>query len=72
VGLQRLGREIDHSSPSGAKVKNEWSCRSVSPIRLHVMHKNNLILLLAVQSGIFLIINGIDCVKDSDPHIHSF
>jgi hypothetical protein len=30
VGVGRLGREGDHSSPSNAKVKNEWSYNSIS------------------------------------------
>jgi hypothetical protein len=29
------GRETDHSPPSGAEVKNAWSCTSTSTIRLH-------------------------------------
>jgi hypothetical protein len=34
-GVKRLGREADHSSPSNAEVKNEWSYTSTPPIRLH-------------------------------------
>jgi hypothetical protein len=29
------GREADHSPPSGAEVKNEWSYISAPPVRLH-------------------------------------
>jgi hypothetical protein len=29
------GGEADHSPPSGAEVKNEWSYTSTHPIRLH-------------------------------------
>jgi uncharacterized protein YcsI (UPF0317 family) len=26
LGVKRLGREADHSSPSSAEAKNMWSC----------------------------------------------
>jgi hypothetical protein len=29
--IKRPGREADHSPPSGAEVKNAWSCTSTSP-----------------------------------------
>jgi hypothetical protein len=35
MGVRRLGREADHSSPSSAEVKNAWSCISTPPVRLH-------------------------------------
>jgi hypothetical protein len=35
LGVERLGREADHSPPSGAEVKNAWSFTFTSPIRLH-------------------------------------
>jgi len=31
-----VGHEVDHSHPSNAKVKNEWSCTSAPPICLHL------------------------------------
>jgi len=34
-GVKRLGREADHSPPSGAEVKNEWSYISTPSLRLH-------------------------------------
>jgi hypothetical protein len=34
-GVERPGREADHSPPSSADVKNSWSCTSTPPIRLH-------------------------------------
>jgi hypothetical protein len=34
-GVKRPWREVNLSSPSSAEVKNEWSCASVSRIRLH-------------------------------------
>jgi len=34
LGVKRLGREVDHSSPSTAEV-NAWNYTSTPPIRLH-------------------------------------
>ena len=31
--IKRPGREVDHSSPSNADVKNEWICASTPPRR---------------------------------------
>jgi hypothetical protein len=35
LGLKRPGREDDHSPPSSAEVKNEWSYTGTPPIHLH-------------------------------------
>jgi hypothetical protein len=35
--LKRPGREVDHSPPSGAEVKNSSRYTSIPPIRLHDM-----------------------------------
>jgi hypothetical protein len=35
LGVKRPEREADHSHPSSAEVKNEWSYTSTPPIRLH-------------------------------------
>jgi hypothetical protein len=35
LGVKQLGREVDHSPPSSAEVKNVWSYTSTLPIRLH-------------------------------------
>jgi hypothetical protein len=35
LGIKRLGREADYSSPSIVEVKNAWSCTSIPPIRFH-------------------------------------
>jgi hypothetical protein len=35
LGVNRSGREADHSPPSSAEVKNAWSYTSTPPIRLH-------------------------------------
>ena len=31
-GVKRSGREVDHSCPFSAVVKNEWSCTSTPPL----------------------------------------
>jgi hypothetical protein len=36
-GVKQPVREVDHSPPSSAKVKNAWSYTSTPPIRLHVV-----------------------------------
>jgi hypothetical protein len=35
LGVNRPEREVDHSPPSSADVKNAWSYTSTLPIRLH-------------------------------------
>jgi hypothetical protein len=41
---KRLGREIDHSHPSRAEVKTEWSCTSSPPVCLRGMDRDNFTL----------------------------
>ena len=41
-GIKWPGHEIDHSPPSSAEVKDEWSCISAAPLCLHDMDRNNL------------------------------
>jgi hypothetical protein len=36
-------REVDHSTPSGAEVKKEWSYTSTPPIHLHGVDRENFI-----------------------------
>ena len=50
-GVKRPGRDVDHSPSSSAKVKNEWSCTSVPPIRLHGVEGENVFTLPVVLSG---------------------
>jgi hypothetical protein len=33
-GSKQRGRELNHSTPCSAEVKNEWICTSASPIRI--------------------------------------
>jgi hypothetical protein len=37
LGVKRPGREVDHSPPSSAEVKNAWSYTSTPSIYLHGM-----------------------------------
>jgi hypothetical protein len=39
--VKRHGREVNHSLPSKAEVRNGWSNTSSSPIRLHGVDKEN-------------------------------
>jgi hypothetical protein len=41
-----LGHEVDHSPPSSAKVKNEWSHTTTHLICLNGMDRDNFTLLL--------------------------
>lgn len=40
-GVKQPQHEGDHSPPSSAMVKNEWSYTSASPICLHGMDRDN-------------------------------
>jgi len=44
-GQRRPGREVKHSPPSSAQVKNEWSCTSVLAIRLYGLGREGVTLL---------------------------
>jgi hypothetical protein len=54
-GAKRPGREVNHSPPSSAEVKNEWSYSSSPSIRLHSMDRDNFALtfkvILSIQIG---------------------
>jgi hypothetical protein len=41
-GVKRSGREVNHSLPSGAEVKNEWGCTSSSPVCLRDVDRESL------------------------------
>jgi len=41
TGIKRPTREGDHSPPSTAEVKNEWSYTSAPPLRLHGADRGN-------------------------------
>jgi hypothetical protein len=40
-GVKRPGRDVHHSSPFSAEVKNEQSCTSVAPLRFHGADRDN-------------------------------
>jgi hypothetical protein len=39
-GVERVGREVDHSPPTSAKVKNVWSYNSNAPMCFHNVEDN--------------------------------
>ena len=41
LGLNRPGREVNHSSLPSADVKTGWSCTSTPPTRLHGIDREN-------------------------------
>ena len=43
-----VGNEIDHSPPSGAEVKNEWSYTSAPPVCPHWIDKDVFFFFLQV------------------------
>jgi hypothetical protein len=47
-GVKRPGREVNHSPPSSAEVKNEWSYTSTPPICLHCVDRENFAFLIFV------------------------
>jgi hypothetical protein len=51
-------RRADHSRPSSADVKNEWSCTSFAPVCLHGQHRENFTFL--TPSGEWSIFHAMD------------
>ena len=50
-GVKRPGREADHSPPSSAEVKNEWSYASILPVCLRGLYRDDFTLPLILNSG---------------------
>jgi hypothetical protein len=46
--VKRPGRDVDHSPPSNAEVKNEWSSTSTAPTCLHGVDRDKLTFFTAV------------------------
>jgi len=44
--VKQLEHAVNHSPPSRARIKNEWSLFSFPPVCLHGMGRENLIILL--------------------------
>jgi hypothetical protein len=44
--VKRPGREANHSPPSSAEVKNEWSCVYTLPVYLNGVGRDNFTLLV--------------------------
>jgi hypothetical protein len=53
-GTVRSGREADHSASFKPKEKTAWNCTS-SPLCVHGVHKENIILLEAKNDSTVLI-----------------
>ena len=63
-GIKRLGYDVDHSTPSGAVVKNKWNCSSV----MHSWREyGQLYLLLAVSKNASHILKLIEYLWKSIP-----
>jgi hypothetical protein len=50
-GSKRPGHDVDHSSPYNVEVKNEWSCTSTPPIRLHGVDRDSFTFLVSIASS---------------------
>jgi hypothetical protein len=60
-GLKWPGREVDHSPPPGAEVKNEWSCTFDLPICLHGVDRENFFTFILCLNGV-----NIDRISEFD------
>jgi hypothetical protein len=52
-GVRQLGREVDYSTTSGAKVKNAWSYISTPPTSLNGMKRGEFLSLLSHSAELF-------------------
>ena len=55
-GVKRPGHEVDHSSPSSAKVKNEWSCTASRSISLHDVDRDSFLNIVQGNGYLFSLI----------------
>jgi hypothetical protein len=44
--VKQPGREVDHSTPSGAEAKKEWNYTSTPPTYLHGVDMENLLSII--------------------------
>ena len=51
VGKKRPEREVNHSPPFSAQVKNEWSCTSTLAICLHGLGREGVITFYRLPAG---------------------
>jgi len=65
LGVERPGREADHSPPSSAKIKNEWGYNSTPQIPLHgvvlskAKHRDNFTFFFTILIpllGVYLLV----------------
>ena len=57
IGVKWLGHDVNHSSPSSADVKNEWSYTFAPPLYLHGMDRDFTFDLMFYIQLVSLIIN---------------
>jgi hypothetical protein len=51
-GVKRPRREVGHSTPSSAEVKNECSCTSAPPVCLHGVNTSTLLLKVGPETAV--------------------
>jgi hypothetical protein len=65
--VKQLEHAVNHSPPSTARIKNEWSHFSVPPVYLHGMRRKNIIVLLLYMYLFLLscyeLFTSIDCSR---------
>jgi len=50
LGVKQLGHEVNHSLPSSAKVRNEWSSASTPHMCVHGVDKETLLFIINTRS----------------------
>jgi hypothetical protein len=46
TGLKRLGREVNHSPPSGDELNNQWNCTSAHPVCIRGVDRETFAVVL--------------------------
>jgi hypothetical protein len=59
-GDKAAGAEVDHSFPSYAEVKNEWSCTSSPPVCLYGVHRDSFTFFTPEFRGSIFRLRGKD------------
>jgi hypothetical protein len=59
TGLKRSEREVDCLPPSGAEIKNEWSCTSAPRACVHGEDSDNFTFVMLNTSGTSVLLNCI-------------
>jgi hypothetical protein len=64
LGTADPGRDIDHSPPSIAEAKNEWSYTCIPSLYLHAVHKNNFTFYPFVRNSDHTVLHDLLNGKD--------